>query len=49
LEKIDQIDRVENSSNLISEYIANVSMMNKLTANEYHARLDAFKGFIQAK
>ena len=24
-------------------------MMNKLTANEYHARLDAFKGFAEAK
>jgi hypothetical protein len=49
LEKIDKINPVDNSSNLISEYIANVSMMIKLTANESHARLDAFKGFIQAK
>ena len=24
-------------------------MMNKLTANEYHARLDIFKGFVKTK
>ena len=38
-----------NSSNMISDYIANVSMMNKLTANEYHGRLDIFKLFVEAK
>jgi integrase len=38
-----------NSSNMISKYIANVSMMNKLTANEYHRRLDIFKLFVEAK
>jgi integrase len=36
-------------SDIISEYIANVSMMNKLTANEYHARLKTFKIFIENK
>ena len=37
------------SSNMIMEYIANVSIMNKLTANEYHARLDIFRIFVKAK
>ena len=34
---------------MISEYINNVSMRNKLTANEYRARLDIFEGFIKAR
>ena len=47
---IDKANQVNNnSSHIIPEYIANVSMMNKLTANEYHARLDIFKGFVKTK
>jgi hypothetical protein len=38
-----------NSDFLISEYIINVSMMNKLTAREYHARLRIFKKFVEDK
>lgn len=34
--RVDQID-CSSSSNIISEYITNVGMMNKLTANEYRA------------
>ena len=36
-------------SNIILEYVTNVSMMNKLTAKEYHARLDIFKRFVESK
>jgi integrase len=49
LEIKHSIDEGNNSSNIISEYVANVSMMNKLTANEYHARLDIFKRFVNEK
>ena len=49
MEIIDKANQVNNSSNIISEYIANVSMMNKSTAKEYYARLDIFKGFVEAK
>ena len=38
-----------NSDYLISEYVTNVSMMNKLTAREYHARLKTFKKFVEDK
>jgi integrase len=34
---------------MISEYIANVSIMNKLTTNEFYARLDIFRIFAEAK
>jgi hypothetical protein len=34
---------------MISEYIANVSIMNKLTTNEFYARLDTFRIFAEAK
>jgi hypothetical protein len=49
LETIDKINPVNNTSKIISEYIANVSIMNKSTAKEYHTRLDIFKRFIEAK
>ena len=38
-----------NSDNLISEYVSDVSMMNKLTAREYHARLRIFKKLVEDK
>ena len=38
-----------NSDYLISEYVTNVSMMNKLTAREYHARLKTFRKFVEDK
>ena len=37
------------TSEIISEYIANISLMNKSTANEYHARLKGFKIFVENK
>jgi hypothetical protein len=49
LEIIDKVNQVNNSSKIISEYIANVSIMNKLTAKEYHTRLDIFKRFVETK
>ncbi|MFZ0328470.1 MAG: hypothetical protein WBP64_04790 [Nitrososphaeraceae archaeon] len=49
MEIIDKANQVNNSSKIISEYIANVSIMNKLTAKEYHTRLDIFKRFVEAK
>jgi len=36
-------------SQIISDYIANISMMNDLTAREYHARLRTFEVFIEKK
>jgi len=36
-----------NSDLLISEYVSDVSMMNKLTAREYYARLKTFKKFVE--
>ena len=47
--KVSQTDGPNLVSSTISEYVNNVSMRNKLTANEYHARLDIFKAFIEAK
>ena len=43
--------RISNLSvrDIISEYIADISIMNKLTAKEYHARLNAFKVFVKNK
>jgi len=38
-----------NSDYLISEYVSDVSMMNKLTAREYHARLRIFKKLVEDK
>ena len=49
LEIIRRVDEDNNTSNIISEYVATVSMMNKLTANEYYARLDIFKRFVNEK
>jgi integrase len=45
------VNQIVNSkpSNIILEYVTNVSMMNKLTAKEYHARLDIFKRFVESK
>jgi integrase len=37
------------ASEIISEYITNISLMNKSTANEYHARLKSFKIFVENK
>lgn len=49
LEIIRSVDEDNNTSNIISEYVATVSMMNKLTANEYYARLEIFKRFVNEK
>jgi integrase len=38
-----------NSDYLISEYVSDVSMMNKLTAREYRARLKPFNKFVEDK
>ncbi|MGC2598519.1 MAG: site-specific integrase, partial [Nitrososphaeraceae archaeon] len=49
MEIISRVDEDNNTSNIISEYVATVSMMNKLTANEYYARLEIFKRFVNEK
>ena len=49
--EIDKVNRTINSrpSSPITDYISNVNIMNKLTGNEYHARLDIFKDFVETK
>ncbi len=37
------------ASQIISDYITNISMMNELTAKEYYARLRTFEVFIEKK
>ncbi len=44
-----KINRITSADDLISEYVTNVSMMNKLTAKEYYARLKTFQTFVENK
>jgi integrase/recombinase XerD len=37
------------TNDIISNYVADISIMNKLTANEYHSRLKTFEVFIENK
>jgi integrase len=49
LETITSQNSNSTTSQIISDYIADTSMMNELTAREYHARLRTFEAFIEKK
>jgi hypothetical protein len=49
LETKRSANRIDNSDDIISEYIMNIRMMNKLTAKEYSTRLKTFQTFVENK
>jgi integrase len=49
LETITSQNSNSTTSQIISDYIADTSMMNELTAREYHARLRTFEAFLEKK